>query len=194
MLYWLNHPGSNGYIIIRLLLNILALYILVFQVYFRNQKRTEMYFTFLSFNTVIFFLSLILQTASLTAGAGFGLFAIFSLLRYRTEGMSAVDMTYLFLSIAIGLICAVAQISFPYLAGIIAAILFLTAIFESRWLYKKETSQLIQYDKITLIKESLRNELIADLKERTGLDITRVEIFETDFIKDSCKIKVYYNV
>lgn len=194
MLYWFNHPDSNGYIIIRLLLNILALYILVFQVYFRNHKRTEMYFTFLSFNTVIFFLSLILQTASLTAGAGFGLFAIFSLLRYRTEGMSAVDMTYLFLSIAIGLICAVAQISFPYLAGIIAAILFLTAIFESRWLYKKETSQLIQYDKITLIKESLRNELIADLRERTGLDITRVEIFETDFIKDSCKIKVYYHV
>lgn len=185
---------EKGSMLLRFLVNGLALYLLVFHIYYRNHRRTELYFTFLSFNIIIFFLSSILQTASLTAGAGFGLFAIFSLLRYRTEGMSAIDMTYLFLSIAIGLISAVAQIPFLGLVLVILGLVVLTALFESKWLYKKEASQCIQYDKIALIKETMRAELLLDLNDRTGLKINRVEIVEIDFIKDACKLKIYYHV
>ena len=132
-------------------------------------------------------------------GAAFGLFAVFSMLRYRTEDISIKDMSYLFLVIAIGLVAAVTKIKdtsdgYEYLfLGLINTIVILSAyLFESSLLFKKENVQLIIYEKIELIKANATDELLLDLRERTGLNIHRISISKIDFLKDSAQIKVYY--
>ena len=125
-------------------------------------------------------------------GAAFGLFAVFSMLRYRTENISAKDMTYLFFSIALGLITAISKGSWDDLAIMCLILLTLTALLEGGWLIKKENTKVINYDKIQLITPEKREELLLDLKQRTGLNIHRVIIQEIDFLKDAAHITIFY--
>ncbi len=132
-------------------------------------------------------------------GAAFGLFAVFSMLRYRTEDISIKDMSYLFLVIAIGLIAAVTKIKntsdgYEYLfLGLINIIIIAIAfIFDSGIVFKKQATKYINYENIELIKEGKQAELLADLKTRTGINIHRVTIGKIDFLKDSVQIKIYY--
>jgi hypothetical protein len=129
----------------------------------------------------------------MTMGAAFGLFAVFSMLRYRTENISAKDMTYLFIVIALGLIMAVSQGNILTLLLIAGIVVFFTVLLESNWLVKREYAQQIYYEKIELIHKERQLELIADLKKVTGLDIHRIEIQEIDLLKDAAKIIVYYH-
>jgi hypothetical protein len=129
----------------------------------------------------------------MTMGAAFGLFAVFSMLRYRTENISAKDMTYLFIVIALGLIMAVSQGNILTLLLIAGIVVFFTVLLESNWLVKREYAQQVYYEKIELIHKERQLELIADLKKVTGLDIHRIEIQEIDLLKDAAKIIVYYH-
>lgn len=183
----------------RFLIDIFFMFILIRFVYYKYYKRSDLFFTFFIFNIVIFLISFLLNKVELSMGAAFGLFAVFSMLRYRTEDISIKDMSYLFLVIAIGLVAAVTKIKdtsdvYEYLfLGLINTIIILSAyLFESSLLFKKENVQLIIYEKIELIKSNATNELILDLKERTGLNIHRISISKIDFLKDSAQIKVYY--
>jgi hypothetical protein len=113
------------------------------------------------------------------------------MLRYRTEGISVKDMTYLFIVIALGLVSAI-QLEY-YELGIISTILILTAfIFDGGLFFKHESYRKIQYEKIELIKYQNYNKLIEDLRERTGLNIHRVTINKMDFLKDTASINAYY--
>ena len=132
-------------------------------------------------------------------GAAFGLFAVFSMLRYRTEDISIKDMTYLFLTIAIGLVCAVTKIKdapdsleYLFLGGICLVILIVTYLLESNVLMKKEMAKLIVYENIELIQSNRQDELLADIKNRTGINVHRISIQKIDFLKDAAQIKVYY--
>ena len=132
-------------------------------------------------------------------GAAFGLFAVFSMLRYRTEDISIKDMTYLFLVIAIGLIAAVTKIKdtsdmYEYLfLGIINAIIITTTyLLESNVLMKKEHAKVITYENITLITADKEEELKEDIKQRTGLTVHRLNIQKIDFLRDAAQIKIYY--
>lgn len=183
----------------RFLIDIFFMFILIRFVYYRYYKRSDLFFTFFIFNIVIFLISFLLNKVELSMGAAFGLFAVFSMLRYRTEDISIKDMSYLFLVIAIGLVAAVTKIKdtsdvYEYLfLGLINTIIILSAyLFESSLLFKKENVQLIIYEKIELIKANATSELISDLRERTGLNIHRISISKIDFLKDSAQIKVYY--
>jgi lysylphosphatidylglycerol synthetase-like protein (DUF2156 family) len=133
-----------------------------------------------------------LNKVEMTTGAAFGLFAVFSILRYRTDGISTKDMTYLFLSIAIGLLTSVSKGSLVEIAAIDFMILILTYLLENNFIVQRELTKVIQYDNINFIKPEQNNELIAKLIERTGLDIKRIVINDIDFIKESCAITVYY--
>ena len=125
-------------------------------------------------------------------GAAFGLFAVFSMLRYRTESISTKDMTYLFLVIAIGLLSAISKGGWDELALLNGIILLATFLLESNWLIKKEFTKTITYDNISLITPEKRAELLTDLKKRTGFNIHRIEIQEIDFLKDATRMTVYY--
>ncbi len=183
----------------RFLIDMFFMFILMKFVYYKNYKRSDLFFTFFSFNIIIFLISFLLNKVELSMGAAFGLFAVFSMLRYRTEDLSIKDMSYLFLVIAIGLVAAVTKIkdtsdAYEYVFLILINIIIISSayLFESNLLFKKENVQLINYEKIELIKANAINELILDLKERTGLEIHRITIGRIDFLNDSAQIKIYY--
>lgn len=177
---------------IRLLINVLSIAALIRLVYFPIYRKKDFFFTFFLFNIVIFILTYLLNKVDLSMGAAFGLFAVFSLLRYRTENISAKDMTYLFTVIAIGLITSVNKGTY-FETIIINLIIILFAYFlDGNILVKNEKSQLIHYEKIELIQPAKETELIADLKARTGLDVHKVSINYIDFLKDTAELTVYY--
>lgn len=184
---------------IRLLIDLLTLFLLLRLVYLPTYKKRDLHFTFTVFNLVIFLVCFLLNKVELSMGAAFGLFAVFSMLRYRTEEISIKDMTWLFLVIAIGLVNAITKIkdaddSYEYLLlGFINGGIILLAFFlESRLLFKKESSKIITYEKIDLVHTAKRETLIEDLKLRTGLNIQRISIVRIDFVNDSALLKIYY--
>ena len=128
----------------------------------------------------------------MSMGAAFGLFAVFSMLRYRTEGISIKDMTYLFLVIATGLMNAVMKGSWLDMGILNFIILAFTFVLESNLLMKRETIKTIEYDNIELIKREKREELILDLEKRTGIKINHVSVNTINFLRDTALISIYY--
>ena len=153
---------------IRLFIDLISVFVLIRLIFYKNYKKADQYLTFFAFNLVIFLITYLLNKVEMSMGAAFGLFAVFSMLRYRTESISTKDMTYLFLVIAIGLLSAISKGGWDELALLNGIILFATFLLESNWLIKKEFTKNIIYDNINLITPDKRTELLADLKNRTG--------------------------
>ena len=176
----------------RYLLNLLTVFILFRFIYYKNYKKTDLYLTFFGFNSIIFFISFMLNKVEMSTGAGFGLFAVFSVLRYRTEGIGPKDMTYLFLSISIGLLTAIGPPDGIEISLFCFVIIALTYILENSLWGKKEVSKTIIYDSLDYINQSQQLELMKDLKSKIGVEIHRLSIDNIDYLKDSCTITIYY--
>lgn len=184
---------------IRLLIDVFFITLLVKYIYLKTYKNKDLVFTYFIFNIIIFSVAFLLNKIDLSLGAAFGLFAVFGMLRYKTEEISIKDMTYLFLSIAIGLICAVTKIKgsddvyeYIFLIGLNSIIFAIIYLLESNVLIKRESFKLVYYEKIENVKQENEQQLIDDLKNRTGLNIHRVVIQKIDFLKDSAQIKIYF--
>ncbi len=182
----------SGSFLIRLAIDLLSIWILVRFIYFTTYRTRDLFFTFIIFNLVIFLISFALNRTELSMGAAFGLFAVFSMLRYRTEDISIKDMTYLFLSIALGVLTAVSNGGWYLQLAISGVILGATWLLESQWLYRKESSKLVFYDKIELVHRNQEDALITDLKERTGLPVHRVQVQKIDLLHDSAHLRIFY--
>lgn len=178
---------------IKLMIDLIAIVLLIRFIYLKNYRRTDLFLTFFSFNIIVFFISYLLNRVEMSTGAAFGLFAIFSMLRYRTEGISARDMTYLFLCIAIGLISAVSAGSYIMLMMITGFILVVTFLLESGLMLKNRSFIQINFDRADLVHPDKRAELKRELEQRTGLSINHIEIGEIDYLKDCAVIKIYYD-
>ncbi|HET6227345.1 MAG TPA: DUF4956 domain-containing protein [Bacteroidia bacterium] len=176
----------------RLVIDFASVFILIRFIYFPVYKNRENFFTFFIFNLIIFLITFILNKSDMSMGAAFGLFAVFSMLRYRTEGITTKDMTYLFLVIAVGLITALSKGNPMEISFINIVIILFTLLLETRILFKKEVSQVIQYENIELIKPELRKELKEDLERRMGITINRIEIYKVDFLNDTAAIRVFH--
>lgn len=176
----------------RLLIDLTALAGIVWGGYRRGGGRGSHLLTLVTFNVVIFVVTHLLNEVEMTMGAAFGLFAVFSLLRYRTEGISSRDMTYLFLVIALGLVTAVGAGRVSVLLSIALSLMAMTWIIESGWLTGRERSHALIYDDVRLLGAEARDRLIADLRERTGLPIQRVEVEEIDLLRDVARLTIYY--
>lgn len=177
----------------RLLINIVSTLIIVRFIYYRNYKRTDLFLTYFGFNTIIFLVTYLLNQVEMSMGAAFGLFAVFSILRYRTENISAKDMTYLFLVIALGLITAISKGEWYNLCFMSIILITMTALLESNLLVKREYTKNMIYDRIDLISPEKNSELLSDLCRRTGLRVHRVEILEYDLLKDSATMTIFYH-
>lgn len=178
----------------RFIIDIVTIFILARIIYFSRHKNTDFLFTLMLFNVVNFLICLLLSQATLEVGFAFGLFAIFSIMRYRTVTLPVKEMGYLFLSVATGLINALALPSGEYGVLIIANvfILVLTFVLEKVTSTGHNKTKDITYERIDLIKPEKREEMIADLKERTGLDVQSVDILSINFLKDIAEIKIRY--
>lgn len=181
----------NETFFISLAINIATVVLIISLIYYPNYKKLDYIFTFISFNLVIFVLTFVLNEVKISLGAAFGLFAVFSMLRYRTAGISTTDMTYLFIFIALGLISAI-QLEYYELGILNGVIIAGTFMLESNIFIKREFCKRIDYENIDLITPEKREEMIDDLKKRTGLNIHRVVISRINFLRDTAIIRVYY--
>lgn len=177
----------------RFAINLIFCWIIIGCFYYRKSRRRDYYFTFMMFSITIFFLIFLMDNVKVQIGFALGLFAIFGMIRYRTESIPIREMTYLFIVIGLSVINGLAMtVSYAELS--VTNLLFLLAVwlFESaRWKHREEY-KIILYEKIELVKAGREQELMADLKDRTGLDINKVEVGHINFLKDTAYIKVYY--
>lgn len=179
--------------LMRFAFNTVVVWIMIRFLYYPKSKRRDFYFTFMMISISIFFLIFLLGGVKLKIGFALGLFAIFGIIRYRTESMSVREMTYLFSIIAISVINALAS-SISLAELVCTNLIFLAAarLFESNILVHHESTKLIQYDRIELIRPESREELKADLEKRTGLQITKLQVGAIDFLRDMAIVKIYY--
>jgi hypothetical protein len=175
------------------LINLVTIFILIVFIYYPNYRNKDVFFTYFLFNIAIFLLTYLMNQIKISMGAAFGLFAVFSMLRYRTEGISIKDMTYLFIVIAVGLVSAI-QLEFYNLAIINGIIVVFTFLLDGNIIMKREFSKRIQYDNIELIKPENYDKLMEDLKKRTGLKVRRISILKIDFLRDVALIDVFYYI
>jgi len=181
-------------LIIRFAFNTLFIFILAKQLYYGASKRKDYLFTYILISTVVFFLCFLLDNVKLQLGFALGLFAIFGIIRYRTQQIPIKEMTYLFLVIGISVINALSnsKISYAELVFTNVAIMGVTYILEKTWHLKHESRKNIEYEKIELIKPENRALLIKDIEERTGLKINKLEIGRINFLRDTAKIRIFY--
>ena len=181
-------------LVIKLLFNLAIVSYIVRYLYYNSTKNKDYLFTYLMISITVFLLCFLLENVKLQLGFALGLFAIFGIIRYRTDPIPIKEMTYLFIVIGISIMNALAnkKISYSELLFANLSILALTYILERIWLIKKESRKNITYEKIELIVPEKRDELISDLKLRTGLDINRVEIRRIDFLSDTALIRIFF--
>ena len=177
----------------RFVLNIVAVGIVVRCFYYPKSLRRDYYFTFMLISVSIFMLVYYMEGAKLKVGAALGLFAIFGIIRYRTEAVPIREMTYLFFLVALSVVNGMAE-KMSLLELLIPNLIFIGVawLFESNRMVRHVSSKIICYDKVGLIVPERRSELSADLEQRTGLLILRLEIGAIDFLRDSTLIKIYY--
>ena len=174
-------------------LNLMVVSVIIRFIYYPQQRDKDYVFTLFTFNTIIFFVMGLLNNADLSVGVGFGLFAIFSIMRYRTDTVKIRDMTYLFVLIALAVVNALLIQGQAYAEfftvnlGVIAVLYTL----EKGWGFRYETRKTITYDRIDLIQPERWPELLVDLEERTGLPIKHIEIGSLNFLRDSARITIY---
>ena len=174
-------------------INLLVCWIITHFFYYRKSRRRDYYFTYMLFSTAIFFILYNLQNMKIEVGIALGLFGIFSMIRYRTEQLPIREMTYLFVLIAISIING-AGMATSYASFIAVNLLFIAIILvlEAVGMFNRKAQKIITYEKIELIRPDRREELLADLRERTGLDIVKVQVGSINFLKDTAFLKVTY--
>jgi hypothetical protein len=185
---------SNLQFLIGFLVNAAVAVLIVRYIYYPVRQRKDFVLTFFALNTSIFLISTLLGGIDLSVGFGFSLFAIFSILRYRTDPIPVREMTYLFTLMALPVMDAVLLRQSSYQALLIAnamAVLVLYLV-EKGWGCRYEERQTVTYEKIELIKPEHHDRLLADLRERTGLPVTRFEIKHINFLRDVAELHVYY--
>ena len=189
---WIDEAGVME-MLIRFGFFMLVLWFIVHFLYYRKTHRRDYFFTLVLLSVSIFFLIYLLGSVKVKIGFALGLFAIFGVLRYRTETIPVREMSYMFGVISLSVINALADsLSFVELLIPNLAIALLIWMFETFVLRKNLASKLILYDRIELITPERREELLADLAKRTGLKITKLNIGSVDFLKDSAIIKIEY--
>ena len=186
-----------GDTLVRFFVCLIVNWMIVHFLYFKNGKRRDFYFTFMLISISIFFLVFFMifvledMKGKAGIGLGIGLFGIFSIMRYRTDTMPVREMTYLFIIISLAVVNALAS-TMPLIELVLTNIIVIIAIIVCEWRLKTENVKLVQYDKIELISPDKREELIDDLKKRTGLDIIKVEVGAIDFLRDMTMLRVHY--
>ena len=181
-------------LITKTVFNLVIITTIIRFIYYPVTKNKDYLFTYFLISLTVFLLCVLLDSVKLQLGFALGLFAIFGIIRYRTDPIPIKEMTYLFLVIGISVVNALAnkKISHAELVFANLMIVFVTFGMERLWLLKPELRKNVIYEKIELIVPEKKAELIADLKERTGINVIRVEVRRIDFLKDTANLRIFY--
>ena len=180
--------------IIPMVINLVVSAVIIFGIYYRKMHRKDYLTTFSLISLTVFFLVFLLDSIELQIGLALGLFAVFGIIRYRTISIPIKEMTYLFVTIGISVINALANKEVGYVGLVLVNIIFILAcwLFESNLMKNHISVKEVRYDNIRLIKAGMESELKADLEERLGLSIVKIEIGSVNFLRDSALLKVSY--
>ena len=181
--------------ILAFLFNMTTAVIVVRWIYYPKHRSRKYVFTFLAFTTIIFFVVSLMTSVEMSIGVGFGLFAIFSVLRYRTRTIPIREMTYLFIIAALPVMNAMGVNGqhWPKLLIANSLVIFILLCLENEWGFAFESSRTVTYEKIHLIRPDNQALLLQDIEERTGLNINRLEISRIDFHRDTARIKIFFD-
>ena len=180
--------------LIRFTFNLIVAYVIIKLIYHRDHKGNDFVFTYFMFNSLIFFFAYILGNLDVNIAFGFGLFAVFAILRYRTDPIPIKEMTYLFIVITIGVINALSadNVAFSEVLFANAAIVVLTYLLERYWVNNLLKSKAIVYGELDKISPEKNQELIDELSEKTGLSLLRAKVGRVNFKSNRVNIRVYY--
>lgn len=193
-------------LLVRFFITLVVVCVITRFFYYPKSHRRDYMFIFIIMSISIFLLVSLMGGSSLETGAALGLFAIFGIMRFRTESIPVREMTYLFMLVSLSVINAMVRYEFHrkhggYHEGIgLLTLIFsnfvfigLAALFESSRILNEYCSKYINYDNVSLVSPARREELIADLEKRTGLKIITVEVGTIDYLKDSVLLRIYYD-
>ncbi|MBL6658061.1 MAG: DUF4956 domain-containing protein [Flavobacteriales bacterium] len=178
----------------RSVFNFLIVGYIVRYLYYPATKNKDYLFTYLLISVTVFFLCFLLENVKLELGFALGLFAIFGIIRYRTDPIPIKEMTYLFVIIGISVMNALVNKKISHAEVVFTNLIFIALTYglEKIWLLKHESRKNITFEKIELIVPEKRQELFEDLKQRTGLNITRVEVKSIDFLRDTAQLRIFF--
>ena len=183
------------HLLMRFAFNLLVSWLIVRFCYYRKSGRRDYVLTFMLFSSAMFLLIFLMENVKLQIGLTLGLFAIFGVIRYRTETVPVREMTYLFIIIATAVINGLAlNISYAELVAADALVVALLWSMEGRLLLRHTSATLVLYERIDLIVPERRAEMVADLERRLGIRIDRAEVGHVDFLRDVAFVKVYYEL
>jgi hypothetical protein len=183
------------HLLMRFAFNLIVTWIIARYCYYVKSQRRDYVLTYMLFGAAMFLLIFLMESVSIQIGMTLGLFAIFGVIRYRTETVPIREMTYLFIFICVAVINGLA-LNISYVELIVANLLLLLLIWtvEGRRLLRHTSAKLVIYEKINLITPDKREEMIADLEERLGHKVNKVEVGHVDFLRDVAFVKVYYEL
>ena len=179
--------------VIRLLINAASVLVLI-RCYYRYSRHRENAASFILFGVGVFLVTALLHSVTVTMGFAFGLFAVFSMLRYRTEALGIKEMTYLFLVIAMALLAAVGTMHHLELIMLNGLVIALAVVLETRILLPRHGEKEVEYEKIENVHQQQQAALIADLRERTGLDVFRVDVVSVSYLRDTAMLRMHYHL
>ncbi|MCG6186016.1 DUF4956 domain-containing protein [Maribellus maritimus] len=181
---------------IRFGFNLAATFVVVVLLYARNSKRKDFYFSYFAISIAVFLLCFLLENVKLELGFALGLFAIFGIIRYRTDTIPIKEMTYLFVIIAVSVINALSKAHLGYIELTFVNVLLVGALWtlEKVLMLRQEDSLLVIYENIENLHKEKEKELVVDLESRTGIKIKRYQVEKIDFLRDVAQIMIYFDV
>jgi hypothetical protein len=175
--------------------NLVSCLVLVLGIYHAISKRRDYVFSFILVSTAVFLLCHLLINVEIDLAFALGLFAIFGIIRYRTDAIPIREMTYLFIVIALSVLNALAPSSagWEVIGAANVTVWALTFVLDRFWTIRHVATKVVVYDRVDLLSEGRRDELIRDLEQRTGVQIIRIEIGKVDLLRDTAIIKVHFD-
>jgi len=188
------NPEDTIKFVIRFLFNFVVVFSISRYIYYPTSRKKDFLFTFSLISSVIFLICFLLDNVKLQMGLALGLFAIFGIIRYRTDAIPIKEMTYIFIVIGLSVVNSLANKKISFIEVIIAnsLIVFITILLEKMWFIKHEVKRLIRYEIIENIKLENYNKLLEDIKNRLGIIAHRVEVGKIDLLNDTALLTVYY--
>ena len=181
----------SGDFFLRLVISMLAVLTVVLSMTVLARRGREVAFSYVMFGLVIFLIAFVLKSTQVSAGFGFGLVAVFGVVRYRTEALPIRDLTYLLIVIAVAMVNAVANFGVPALVTLDVLLVLSTLLAQWVTTLRREEVRCVTYERIALIPPERREELLADLSARLGVQVVRVEVGDVDFVRDTAQLSVW---
>lgn len=190
------NPEDFVSLVVRFSMNLLVILFIVIGLYAKNSRRKDFYFSFIAVSILIFLLCFLLANVKMEMGFALGLFAVFSIIRYRTDSIPIKEMTYLFVVIVVSVINALANKKISYAELVLTNLLIvgLLYVLEKILHLRQEIMYTVLYEKIENVQAGKEEELLTDLKQRTGKNIKRFQIERIDFLRDVAYINIFFDL